>query len=268
MLNTQNIQQSIKNSNSFLEYCVFWIVHFQKNLHSHCSYEQFASLTNRAVKPLASVQELLFYTIAYGMQHFYSNHLLIKKNFSFTGKTPLRVFDYGCGQGIASLALMQYLHDNALSDVALELYLIEPSELSLETAICLITHYASVMGLQVKIHAQLGCLQDFDAPANPENVCNLHLLSNIADIESVQSWFAPLAAALEEMPGKHFLLSHAPAYGAALRGNMALRHNFSYADCLLRDDQSAVRVPRFNMRNHSVKKVCVNQSQVLLHWNG
>lgn len=73
MFTMQNIANVIDESNSFRAYCNYWVEHFRAHQNHHCSYAEFAKRTSRASKPLESFQEVVFYMLAYGAQHYSKN---------------------------------------------------------------------------------------------------------------------------------------------------------------------------------------------------
>ncbi|MBS9779847.1 MAG: hypothetical protein KGV51_04390 [Moraxellaceae bacterium] len=127
-----NASQTIQNS--FLDYYHSLVESFHANSDKHLSYRAFANRTERATKALACEKEAIFYTVAYGKQHYGSMEYLLANHLplEMVNQSAIRVVDYGCGQGIATLALLEHLANHQLTaNMEIEIHLIEPSIISL-----------------------------------------------------------------------------------------------------------------------------------------
>lgn len=72
------------------------------------------------------------YMAAYGDAHKQKAFKAIEFLPLWEIKGPFEICDWGCGQGIASMCLLQVLTQRNLSDEARSLHLIEPSKAALE----------------------------------------------------------------------------------------------------------------------------------------
>lgn len=134
-----------------------------------------SALTDRGVKILETEDELLAYMRRFGNMHkakldsafeFLIGHL----------NTKFTIYDWGCGQGIASMALLEKIN----SDLVNCIYLIEPSKLSLKRAALHIQKFRD----DIPIRTICKKMDDLtvDDIRNVMEETTIHLFSNILDI--------------------------------------------------------------------------------------
>lgn len=182
----------------------------------HYHYADFRQQTNRATKPLNSFQQLLAYQAFYGTDHFNRFCYLLKQLplYERQDKTIcLKIFDYGCGQGLATLALLQHLQQKK-QRVNLEIHLIEPSTLALDLA----QHYVQ---LYAATHLQ-GHIKITEHPCSLDQLDNalfklhdqqwaVHLFSNVLDMACSGVFnLKPLMQQWQMMQGKQICLAVSP----------------------------------------------------------
>lgn len=99
------------------------------------------------------------------------------------------VIDYGCGQGLATLAFLNYLkNNNCIANKVIDIHLIEPSAVTLGLARQYILAMAKHCQISVNITVHNVGLSDYlnnPIKTNPQYSC-LHFLSNVVDIPMVQ----------------------------------------------------------------------------------
>lgn len=141
----------------------------------HTKEDIYYSL-HRGVRVLDSEEQLICYIAAYGDMHFSKLDEAIK--FLPVIGREHSIFDWGCGQGLASFA---YLHKRLKGKYSLmvqKVVLIDPSVIALQRA----SHYLSVFGVETQV-----VNSDFDhigSTTFSESGVSLHLFSNILDVES------------------------------------------------------------------------------------
>lgn len=229
-LQTDNASESM--SNGFFDYYTNMVNYFHQNPDLNLDYDTFASRTNRATNALISEEEAMFYIVAYGWQHHQSMQHLLSQTIDVTSDVQenIRVVDYGCGQGIATLAFMDYLAQQGVAQKStLEVHLIEPSEISLKIAKLLIERLAKTYDMQVSIHCQQRTLDKALITLNSECKETFHLLSNVIDVETVQKTLPNLAKQMNACVGKNFLLATCPNYLDAQVGFHILRQEMDFA---------------------------------------
>lgn len=229
-LQTDDASKSM--SNGFFDYYQNMVDYFHQNPDLNLDYETFTSRTNRATNALVSEEEAMFYIVAYGWQHHQSMQHLLSQTVDVTTdiQENIRVVDYGCGQGIATLAFMDHLSQQGVAQKsALEVHLIEPSEVSLKIAKLLIERLARIYDMQVSIHCQQSTLDKALIPLNSECKETFHLLSNVIDVDTVQETLPSLAKQMKDCVGKNFLLATCPNYLNAQAGFHILRQEMGFA---------------------------------------
>ncbi len=96
-----------------------------------------------------------------------------------TGK--LEIYDWGCGQGVATICLLDYLKQLSVTPNISRICLVDPSKAAVERAIQVIKCYESSYRVQpvTKVFDTLD-VDDF----NKSDVKKIHLFSNILDVEA------------------------------------------------------------------------------------
>lgn len=138
---------------------------------------------NHGTKVLQSETELCQYLCAYGNLHRNKINIALDtiKNTESLSK-DLIIFDWGCGQGLASMCLIDYLRNEGLHVDISKIILIEPSKCALNRAVEHLNKYVAAS----KIVAINKCIDDVDAKQISINKGNVvHLFSNILDIPTV-----------------------------------------------------------------------------------
>lgn len=230
-LQIENASESMNGG--FVDYYKNMVNYFHQNHAQNLSYSDFSNRTNRAKNALISEKEAIFYIVAYGWQHHQSMQHLLSQTIDVTSEAQekIRVVDYGCGQGVATLAFMDYLAQKGVAQQSsLEIHLIEPSEVSLDIAQLLIERLAKVYGMQVSIHRQQRTLDTALIPLNSECSETFHLLSNVIDIQTVQATLPNLAKQMKSCTGKNFLLATCPRYANAQTGFRILCQEMGFVD--------------------------------------
>lgn len=231
-LQIENASESMNGG--FVDYYKNMVSYFHQNHAQNLSYSDFSSRTNRATNALISEKEAIFYIVAYSWQHHQSMQYLLSQTIDVTSdaQEKIRVVDYGCGQGVATLAFMDHLAKKGVAQQSsLEVHLIEPSKVSLDIAKLLIERLAKVYNMQVSIHCQQRTLDAALIPLSGECTENFHLLSNVIDIETVQASLPNLAKQMKYCAGKNFLLATCPRYDNAQTGFRLLQQAMGFAIC-------------------------------------
>lgn len=160
-------------------------------------------LTEHGRKVLQSETELDGYLAAYGEMHIVKCRAALQ-NFPCRNTDDeirshnFEVFDWGCGQGIASLTLLEFLRERNLLGRLNAITLIEPSHIALERARKWVSQNA---GPGIKVNAVEKLIpSDINGRIDEVN-CNsavsINLFSNILDIQSLSlQWIAHKTASL------------------------------------------------------------------------
>ena len=93
----------------------------------------------------------------------------------------VEIYDWGCGQGTATVCLLDYLKEKQIRTDIKKFYLIDPSEAAVKRAAQVINCYNSSNNVNTVI-------KDFDSLTNDDfnktNIRKVHLFSNILDVEA------------------------------------------------------------------------------------
>lgn len=224
----------------------------------HFNYSAFRERLKRAVRPISSAEDLLAYNVCHSADHYARFEFLLDyvQNQTTPAITPpirLCVFDYGCGQGLATLALLSHLKGR---EVELIIHLIEPSELALSTAEQYVSALADSMQGTITVHThQAGLDQVPDHVFTlPEGFSAVHLFSNILDM-AYQRFFdlSRLVAQLNQMTGKHICFAVSPTYISGKQGFDQLRSLFAPNRLLLDVDKWGVSVRGYRIYQNIVR---------------
>ena len=92
------------------------------------------------------------------------------------------IYDWSCGQGLASIVLLEYLMDNNIVMNINRITLIEPSEIALKRASLHVKHFDSEVTVRT-ILKDMDSLEIADV-SSIEGNAQIHLFSNILDVET------------------------------------------------------------------------------------
>ena len=160
-------------------------------------------LTEHGRKILQSETELDGYLAAYGEMHIVKCRAALQ-NFPCRNtddeirRHNFEVFDWGCGQGIATLTLLEFLQERKLLGRLNTITLIEPSHIALERAKNWVSQNAcpgtKVKAVEKFIPADINDRMD---EVNCNSTISINLFSNILDIHSLSlQWLAHKTASL------------------------------------------------------------------------
>lgn len=177
---------------------------------------------NHGLDLLKSDEGLDCYIVAYGEMHQAKCRAALQ-NMPFPPKNEnnkslsLEIVDWGCGQGIGAVCLVDYLKERELTQWLKKITLIEPSKASLHRAITNVTN-ATCNGVRITpIKEYLPSAQ------NDLVTCNIryeqhyvfHIFSNILDVTEID--LAKLAKIIAIPGHTHYLLCMGPLNANAFR---------------------------------------------------
>ena len=144
------------------------------------SNEIFWSL-QRGVKVLTEQNQLLAYLNSYGKMHQAKMMSAISPIEQNDLQGELEVYDWGCGQGLASVCLIEYLNKQNINYSVNKFSLIEPSEIAIKRASLHLRKFTEDTQI-VTINKDLDSLENSDFETI-KNRTKIHLFSNILDID-------------------------------------------------------------------------------------
>lgn len=196
-------------------------VHAYQNNRSRLTYNAFVNRTNRAKRPLSCDIETQFYTAAYAMQHYQSMMAALNEQISMDDfSLHLNIVDYGCGQGVATLAVLDFIAKNVSCHVSLNVHLLEPSNLALQNARELIAARADALGMDLTLSVQCVEIAQVHLPNHiKSNVSTtLHLFSNVLDVVGVQVSLGSVVREIHATQGENIVIASAPNYSDSYKG--------------------------------------------------
>lgn len=169
--------------------------------------------TEHGRKVLNTDEELDAYIAAYGEIHILKCRAALQ-NFPFDNacdKSSYSIFDWGCGQGLATLTLLDMLYERGLLAGLKKITLIEPSLPALKRAISWVKKFA---GPGVTVQEVNKFIPSCDIEDLNEISCesknSINLFSNILDIRTLSlSWLARKTSSLAE---KNYMICVGPKF--------------------------------------------------------
>lgn len=218
---------------SFQSLCNSHISFFKAHLQPSFAYTQFCKRTGRAKNPLQLFDDLITYITLYGMAHYQRMTALfeyMQENNHIQPTQPIKacVIDYGCGQGIATLALLEHIIQSQKEVEELKIVLIEPSAHALRRAINWIEKKAKSADINISITAHACTFDELDddflAQIN-SSYENIHLFSNILDMYAANKFSLDhLCHKIKVHPAKHTFFAISPDFYTGNWGFDALDH--------------------------------------------
>lgn len=252
----------------FSNYYENMVEYYQRHNGENLTHTDFCNRTNRATNPLTCAREAVFYAVAYSWQHYQTIRNLISIiDVTSDIVDKIRVVDYGCGQGVATIAYLEHLVAHNVAQLSeFEVHLIEPSSLTLNIAKILIKKLADIHGLSLTIHTYQQSLNEsvlFKDTGCSETV---HLLSNILDIYSVQSSIPSIINIMQGTAGKNFLFATAPCYQNTWLGNNLLSDNLDFSESVI-NRNSVLRTDMYSVINDCWQNRSSKASQIYAYWH-
>jgi len=191
--------------------------------------------TNHGRDVLKTGDQLNAYLAAYGEIHIIKCRAALQ-NFPFEDlkNYAFEIFDWGCGQGIATLTLLEMLRERHLLSLLKKITLIEPSKIALDRATSWVKQS---VGPGISVISVNDFIPDSDE-GNIENVTcssdkSINLFSNILDIRTLSlSWLAHKVSSLAR---QNYIICVGPKYSGNTRiddfcGYFAPKEFFSHID--------------------------------------
>lgn len=149
-------------------------------------FHREGSSDDRGRRPITEDAAIMCYLVAYGQMH--QSKLKIAFN-AMLGKVRLpsriNIVDWGCGQGLGTLVLLDYLKETGYECLVDNVILIEPSSLALEYAHLYVSKRLSAQGTGIKVvNKYFSDLEISDLQMEGDSAV-IHLYSNILDVEGI-----------------------------------------------------------------------------------
>ena len=175
---------------------------YSKNLYTikNPTFAKVRQVSFDYIKSIGDPQEL-FYRLDRGVTIIEDEKLLYKYLVSFGGKhkaklesafekvidnikdTKFNIIDWGCGQALATMVLLDFAKERGIEPDISDICLIEPSKLALSRALLHVDIFKTKEYNIKAINKDIDCLKKEDISFE-NNYKTLHLFSNILDVES------------------------------------------------------------------------------------
>ena len=146
------------------------------------TFELYTRL-NRGIKIIDEESLLYQYIFSFSSMHKTKLDDALKIILPKLNHATINIIDWGCGQALATILLLEYIKENDLNIDIRNVTLIEPSKLALSRGLLHVDVLKKKEYNVKAINKDLDCLEPSDIRFNDDNVV-LHLFSNILDIES------------------------------------------------------------------------------------
>lgn len=255
------------DSTDFKDICQGNIEFFKHYLQANFNYPAFCNRTARAKNPLQQFDDLTSYMALYGLAHYQRmrtiiDYVQVMPHFKITQPIEACVVDYGCGQGIASLAFIDHLIESKLQIKCLKLVLIEPSAHALKRAVYWIEKKAKAAEINIEMIA-LACTFDELEPdylaSNINQYPCFHLFNNILDMYSAGIFsLSKLTQLIKMQPNENFILAASPDFSSGNRGFDAL-HELTRPNTIYLNTTGTIEVEeyRYTSQKTSMRKAPV-----------
>lgn len=167
---------------------------------SELSFEKIRNEANKYIQSIGDPEELFYrlqrgeaiiddekllykYLVSFGLKHKVKLYSAYDEIFEKIQKEKFDIVDWGCGQGTATMLLLDYAKKKNIILNIENITLIEPSQLALSRGLLHIDLFKQKDYKINSINSDLDCLKVEDLE-NKSNNKTLHLFSNILDIES------------------------------------------------------------------------------------
>lgn len=165
---------------------------------------------------LETEEQCCAYMAAYGQMHYNKLFRALEENeFPYDRLIKgLEIFDWGCGQGIGTLAIIEKLRQQNLLTKLKKITLEEPSAVARQRAVL---HVRQALGNQSVEIMDLSCYLPSDDEDNSNSItnidvhepCAIHIFSNVLDIEAVS--LKGVAKLITSSGSEHIVLCIGPA---------------------------------------------------------
>jgi hypothetical protein len=150
-------------------------------LYSVVSSDDIFRSLQRGVKVLTEQNQLLAYVNSYGKMHQAKMMSAINPIEEDDLQGELEIYDWGCGQGLASICFIERLNEKGIGYSVNKFTLIEPSEIAIKRASLHLRKFSADTHI-ITINKDLDSLENEDFESS-ENKTKIHLFSNILDID-------------------------------------------------------------------------------------
>jgi len=171
-------------------------------------------------------EELLYqYMFSYSAMHIAKLYESFAVVLDKLNGSKVNVIDWGCGQALASSALMAYLKENRLNISIDNITLIEPSRLALSRGMLHLDVLKEKHCTTSAINKDLDCIEQSDLVFENENIV-LHLFSNILDAEFFRLDKVFLGKISQNIQSTNYFICVSPNINAKRNGRLDIFYKY------------------------------------------
>ena len=246
---------------TFENLCHSHIDFFKTHLQQNFNYSHFSDRTARAKKPLKLSEDLISYMALYGLAHYQRirtviDHVNIFSKVTASPSVNTCIVDYGCGQGIATLALLDHLIESGQQVRNFKVILIEPSTQAMKRAIHWIKAKAKSADMNVEISTYACTFDELDNDfllANTEDYQYIHLFNNILDMYTTGTYnLSALCNKMKNNHADHFIIAVSPNFYTGNLGFTAL-HDLLYPQEVYLNQTGYVDVQEYQCSTNKIR---------------
>ena len=202
-----------------------------KRLHGKSISDTVHNSLQRGTAILTTKEQAQQFLCSYGTMHEEKMQRasdILLANMTHNMPKNLEIIDYACGQGLASIVLLNKLESQGVCVDAIKgLKLIEPSSITLNRA----TEFLNGSAVITRQCAKLDDITPADLSTANEHV-KIHLLSNILDMGGSAFNVEQLAKNIQaSQSGVNYFVCVSPEFKASKYNFMAFLSCFSHLDC-------------------------------------
>lgn len=212
-------------------------------------------LVSPGVNPLQTEHELCAYMVAYGEMHWAKCRAAFQ-NFPFQSlNANFEIIDWGCGQGVASVTIIEMLREREKLNLLRKITLIEPSKAALNRAFANVDKATNYNTTVLTLHKYLP-YKNVDTEIQSiayEYPIVIHLFSNILDIQTINLEY--LAKIVGSIGPKHYIMCMGPKNSGSYRIDQFCSI-FNVSDLISNIDNSKYRYTSETHYLYSCKTKC------------
>ncbi len=187
------------------------------------------------------------YISLYGKMHYEKLNNLLPELFKIFSAEQFNIIDWGCGQGVGSIAMIDYLAKNNINSCVKNILLIEPSKSALSRALFNVSTMYPIANIQ-SINNSINDIE-YDEVIFDDDIPIIHILSNILDLESID--LNMLARNISLLNKEQFLVITNPCYSTTIAQTERFINYFTSHDVLHAQDITKREKNVYGYTSHS-----------------
>ena len=180
---------------------------------------------NQGVTIIDDEQLLYKYIATYGAMHKAKLYESFESIIGNLNNITINIVDWGCGQALATLLLLEYIKEHSLQINIQNITLIEPSRLALSRGLLHIDVTKQQDHTVKAMNKDLDCIEQSDIEFNNDNIV-LHLFSNILDVEFFKLDSTFLEKISKNIQSDNYFICVSPNINAKRNGRLDMFYKY------------------------------------------